>query len=136
MGIIQFIKSKRDFLMPDKERLVLFFSFLGFLPFPSYFIAGSGFVPIFYTAIVVLAFIIPQVSGLGMILILLYIASMPVLLYLIVSVLSEKVKGRYLKWGIALILILLACLTKVFYITDTAGVKTLYTAIELYGEIF
>jgi hypothetical protein len=135
MGIVQFVKNRREFLMPDKERLLLFFSFLGFLPIPSYFIAGSGLIPAFYTATVVLAFIVPRVSGVTLILLLMYISLMPVFLYLIVSVASLKIRNRTLKWGIALALIMTACFVKIYYIDDAGGLRTAYTAIELYSEV-
>lgn len=135
MGIVQFIKDKREFLLPDKERLMLFFSFLGFLPFPSYFVAGSGLIPAFYTAIVVLAFIVPRITGLALILMLIYISLMPVVLYLLVSVLSWKIKNSYLKWGIVLALIMISCFVKIYLITDTRGFSATYTAIELYREV-
>ncbi|MDH4232262.1 MAG: hypothetical protein OEW04_09580 [Nitrospirota bacterium] len=122
--------------MPDKERLTLFFSFLGFLPLPSYFIAGTGLIPAFYTAIVVLAFIVPRISGLALMLLLIYISLMPVVLYLLASVLSWKIKNSYLKWGIALALIVLSCFVKIYYIDDAGGIRTAYTAIELYNEVF
>lgn len=136
MGILQFIKNKKEFLLPDKERLMLFFSLLGFLPIPAYFIAGTGLIPAFYIAIVFFAFIMPGISGLAQLLMLVYVSSLPVFLYLLVSIFSLKTKNRYLKWGVALALVLLACFVKIYVIADAGGVRTTYTAIELYGEVF
>jgi hypothetical protein len=136
MGIAQFIKDKRDFLLPDKERLMLFFSLLFFLPIPAYFVAGKGLIPAFYTSIVVFAFIVPTISGLALVLMLLYISALPALLYLLVSLFSLKMKNRYIQWVIALTLVLLACFVKIYVIADTGGVNTTYTAIELYSEVF
>jgi len=132
----QFILDKISIFSPSKKKLLLFTSLLLFLPFPSYFVAGRGLIPPFYTAIVVLAFIVPLVSGWTLALLVCYIALLPLTIYGISGFLAGKIKKMYVIWFIAAALVVLGYLFRLYYIVDTAGLRKTYNFIELYRELF
>jgi len=136
MGLRDFIGKWQVFFVLTKEKVVLFTSFSFFLPLPTYFVAGAGLIPAFYTAVIFFAFIGPNVSGNDFFLPALYVALVPLITYTLVCFIAQKISNKKWLWGMALGLVLLSLLLRIYVISDVQGVRHYYSATELYGEIF
>jgi hypothetical protein len=136
MGLRDFIRKRQFFFSLSKEKVVLFISFSLFLPLPSYFVAGVGLIPAFYTAVIFFAFIGPNVSGKDFFMPAIYVALVPLITYTVVCFISQKIPNRKWLWSMALSLVLLSLLLRIYIIADVQGVRHSYSAIELYGELF
>lgn len=136
MNITQSLKERLKFFHPTKEEVFLVI-FLGlFFPLPAYFIAGWGIIPPLYTAIIIIAFISPFLSGMQYLLLLLYSGFLPLICYLFAVALSRKIANKRLLFGAAIALIVISLFMPMYLIVDSSGEKAFYNAIKLYVEIF
>lgn len=129
-----FIKLK-IFFNPSREEFILTLCLMLFFPLPSYFVAGKGLIPPFFTIVAVFAYVLPFISGMNL-LVLLYIPVLPLIIYTCALAVCKTIKGKYLLWSIAGALAFVACIVPIYFIIDDTGIRHSYNAITLYSELF
>jgi hypothetical protein len=123
------------FFSPGREEFMFTVCLMLFFPLPSYFVAGKGLIPPFFTIVAVFAYVLPFLSGTNPLL-LLYIAVLPLITYTGALAVCKTIKKKKLLWSMAGALVLIACLVPVYFIVDAAGISHTYNAIALYRELF
>jgi hypothetical protein len=135
MNMKNTLTRMKIFFNPSREEFIVTLCLLFFFPLPSYFVAGKGVIPPFFTLVVVIAYVLPFISGTSL-LVLLYIGVLPFISYLGALAACRTVRNKRLLWGMAAALVLIGCLAPVYFIIDNTGMWHVYNAIKLYGELF
>ena len=123
------------FFNPSKEEFFLTLCLMTFFPLPSYFVAGKGLVPPFFTIVAVIAYVLPFISGANL-LVLLYIPVLPLITYTGALAVCKTIKKKGLLWGVAGALALITCILPIYFIIDDTGIRHSYNALSLYVELF